>query len=497
MKNQFLSLNQQLFALPLLTLLLSPGQALALFPSTNPCTPPVNPVDTSNPTTVVGNGTPASCTEAAFDDAVDKGGAVTFNCGSSPYILTLTSEKTVTKSTVIDGKGLVTLSGGGKVRILSIKGGYTDVTPSLTVQNLNFGNGYTTDVPNTKAITQGGAAIYRAGGTLTVINSNFYNNVAPLTGQDVAGGAIYSVGVGKTTIVGSIFKGNKASNGGSIGNLGNSLTIYNSQVVTSAATGNGGNSNDGGNGGNGGGIYIDGANNTVDICGVRVASNQANAFGGGLTRVTYIGDRTIIDKSTFDSNVNSSGQGGGLYLQGTTLTLQNSTISNNKSVNAGGMVYFGGYGVGPMLFNNVTVSGNTASNEVGGGIGIAYVSGTISNSTFANNKAAYNGGGLRNGSGLSLQNNIFSNNTPSNCDTTLTEQGGNIQYPNGTQCSNGITVADPLLGTLYHNGGPTSTIAPASNSPAANNGSYNCPATDQRGQNRPSTSCTSGAYQLP
>ena len=103
----------------------------------------------------------------------------------------MTSEKTIKNDTVIDGGNLVTLSGGNKVRILHLESFYDLSTPSLTVQNLTFTNGYTADSTNTKSLEQGGAAIYRMGGTLSVINSRFINNVAPVTGQDVAGGAIY------------------------------------------------------------------------------------------------------------------------------------------------------------------------------------------------------------------------------------------------------------------------------------------------------------------
>ncbi len=154
-----------------------------------------------------------------------------FNCGSSPYTLTLTSGKTISKDTVIDGGNLVTLSGGNKVRILSVQSFYNLSTPSLTVQNLTFANGYTTDVPNTTSGSQGGAGIYKLGGTLNVINSRFINNVGPVTGQDVAGGAIYSIGGAPTTIVDSFFKANQASNGGAIGVLGSGLTVVNSKLL--------------------------------------------------------------------------------------------------------------------------------------------------------------------------------------------------------------------------------------------------------------------------
>ena len=509
MRSKFLSVNFQLCLPSLLSLLLSPVQT---FSQTSP--PVTNPVNVSNPNTVVGNGTQSSCTENAFTNAIAEGGIITFNCGSSPYTLVLTSEKTIKNDTVIDGGNLVTLSGGNKVRILHLESFYDLSTPSLTVQNLTFTNGYTADSTNTKSLEQGGAAIYRMGGTLSVINSRFINNVAPVTGQDVAGGAIYSFGVGKTTIVDSVFQGNQASNGGAIGNLGNSLTIVNSEVSGNKATGNGGNP---GNGGNGGGIYIDGDYNTVDLHGVKIVNNQGNALGGGLFRVSYNGETTTIDKSSFDSNSipnQAVSMAGGVYLQGTSITMTNSSVSNNTANVAGGM-YIGPLSV--LNLTNVTAAENTAVTGLGGGLFIDNnVSGKILNATIANNQTPglYSfGGGIAGGdTNLLLGNTIIANNTvgngynPINCTQKLGNLGGNLQYPFVRQggdsddpnalCSDGVIKADPLLGSLQDNGGSTLTVAPANDSPAAAVGYNNCPKIDQRGQTRQSP-CTLGAYQLP
>src|SRR5271170_4573863 len=84
------------------------------------CPAPIMPADVSSPTTVVGTGTAASCTEAALAAAITKGGVVTFNCGASPVTLTVTAQQNVMVDTVIDGGGTVTLSGGGTTRILHV-----------------------------------------------------------------------------------------------------------------------------------------------------------------------------------------------------------------------------------------------------------------------------------------------------------------------------------------------------------------------------------------
>ena len=98
------------------------------------CTAPATAVDTSHPTTVVGNGSAASCTEAAFRAAVATGGIVTFDCGAAPATITVTSEVPVDKDTTIDGANNITLDGGGTTRILHLTSAWNVATPLLTVR---------------------------------------------------------------------------------------------------------------------------------------------------------------------------------------------------------------------------------------------------------------------------------------------------------------------------------------------------------------------------
>lgn len=480
------------------------------------CALPAMPADVSTPTTVVGTGTAGSCTEAALTAAIAQGGIITFSCGASPYTLTVTSEKAITKDTVIDGGGKVTLSGGGTTRILKVASTFDKETPAVTLQNLRFSGGSTKSL--TGVVANGGGAIYRLGGKLTVIGSTFDGNDCPQSGQDVAGGAIYSNGVGETVIVGSTFTNNTCSNGGAIGNLGNGLTIVNSSVTGNKATGSGGNP---GNGGNGGGISVDGQGKTVSLCGVTLSGNTGKAFGGGLFRVSYQKEPTNINASTIDGNSipEVSGQpsmAGGLYLQGTTATISATTISNNSAKGAGGIF------MGPLSivnFTNVTISGNVATSSLGGGLVLSDdpnnnpVSGTLLNCTIASNRApgavAF-GGGVAGGLDLvKLHNSIVANNVagnaynPINCTKKLGNGGPNIQnsakWASGAEdatqapCADNVTVTDPKLGALADNTGPTKTQAPATDSPAIGKGT-GCPPTDQRGKPR-AAACTLGAVE--
>lgn len=480
------------------------------------CPLPAMPANVSTPTTVVGTGTAASCTEAVLTTAITTGGVITFNCGTNPHTLVVTSEKSITKDTIIDGGGKVTLSGGGTSRILRIASTFDKDTPAVTVQNLHFTAGSTRALSGAST-DNGGGAIFRKGGKLTVISSTFDGNECPRAGQDVAGGAIFSNGIGETIIVGSTFTNNQCSNGGAIGNLGNSLNIVNTSITGNRATGSGGNP---GNGGNGGGISVDGRGKTISLCGVTLSTNQGSAFGGGLFRVSYEKEPTNINASTVDGNTipDVSGQpshAGGLYLQGTTANITATTVSNNSARFVGG-VYMGPLAVAN--FTNVTISGNSATGSLGGGLvlsdgGSDPVSGTLLNCTIAFNRAPASnsfGGGIAGGLALvKLQNTIVSNNVagnaynPVNCTKKLGNGGPNMQnsvrWASGVEdatqapCADGVTVADAKLGTLGQNGGPTATQVPATDSPARGKGT-GCPPTDQRGMPRQSA-CTLGAVE--
>jgi hypothetical protein len=70
---------------------------------------------------VVGHGTPGSCTSQAVVQAVAAGGVIAFSCGPRPVTIVMTATAKVRNTSakvVLDGGGLVTLSGGGARRIL-------------------------------------------------------------------------------------------------------------------------------------------------------------------------------------------------------------------------------------------------------------------------------------------------------------------------------------------------------------------------------------------
>ena len=100
------------------------------------------PVDTSNSTNVVGDGTAGSCTFTALKNAVTAGGVITFKCGGAITIpITSTLNVPYDKDTVIDGGQKVTLDGQHQVQILSFNSpNWQNNEHRLTLQHIALVN---------------------------------------------------------------------------------------------------------------------------------------------------------------------------------------------------------------------------------------------------------------------------------------------------------------------------------------------------------------------
>jgi hypothetical protein len=283
--------------------------------------------DVSKPSTVVGSGTPASCTGDAFVAAVAKGGVITFACGNDPVTITLTQTAKIFNDKgpkiVIDGGGKVSLSGGDKVRILYQNACdeaqvYTSShcdnqpDPQLTVQNLTFEHGA---ARGSTADGGGGGAIFVRGGRFKIINSRFFNNTCDDTGPDLGGAAVRvldqsdgkPVYVVHSTFGGRDGLGNACSNGGGLSSIGVSYTVLNDLFSYNKAIGNGANPAADGTpgGGSGGAIYNDGNMYTLTVCGTLIEHNSANEGGGAIFYVSndHSGSLVIQD-STLRQNPN-------------------------------------------------------------------------------------------------------------------------------------------------------------------------------------------------
>ncbi|MCC6995964.1 MAG: hypothetical protein IT370_15250 [Deltaproteobacteria bacterium] len=284
--------------------------------------------DVSSPTTVVGTGSPASCTGAAFVAAVAKGGVITFDCGPAATTIVLTETAKVFNDKgsklVIDGGNKVTLSGGGKVRILYMSTcdraqvyppgpGDCNTNPGvqLVVQNITFIDGNAKGIADGGNNGGGGGAIYAQGGSLKVVHARFFNNVCDELGSDVGGGAIrkldYLVAPGAgparpawvvdSTFGGKPGLGNSCANGGALSSIGVSWNILNTLLSENTAVGHGANS---GQGGNGGAIYNDGNEIVLDVSSSLIENNRANEGGSAVFFVSNnrTGAITIRDSIT-------------------------------------------------------------------------------------------------------------------------------------------------------------------------------------------------------
>lgn len=282
------------------------------------------PDDISAPTTVIGTGTADSCKSQAFIDAVWKGGIITFNCGPAPVTIALDATAEVNnlgaKATVIDGGGLITLSGNGAHRILYQnvcleRLGYATANcwgqdfPRLTLQNLTFTNGYTND-------KEGGGAVQVSGGRLKIVNSRFFHNTSTYAGPDEGGGAVRvtqiqaePVYVVQSTFGGAGELGNSAGNGGGLSGLFANFYVYNSTFVNNSTTACCGNpATSGTGGGSGGAIYMDGNELQLELHNVDVTDNSCQAHGSAIFFVSndHLGILTISD-SHFRNNAEGEG----------------------------------------------------------------------------------------------------------------------------------------------------------------------------------------------
>ena len=235
--------------------------------------------------------------------------------------------------------------------------------------------------------------------------------------------------------------------------------------------------------GDGGGIYNDHASLTLQMDEVRSnhAAGSNGESGGGIYNN---GGNVAIRQSTLEGNtVSFNGDGGGIANVGAaaTLSLSNDTISGNHAFIGGGVFNLGG----TASLRNVTISANGFT---GGG----------------------EGGGIDNYAGsMEVANTLFANNF-ANCGRSFLSLGHNLDTDGSCALSGPGDVSavppqsiDALLGPLQDNGGATRTYALLAGSPAIDGASDDqCESLDQRGVSRPQdgngdgiATCDIGAFE--
>ncbi len=471
---------------------------------------------------VVGDGSPASCTQSILKAAVEQGGEVSFNCGAQPHIIYLTEEIFIDKDIVIDGGGLIILDGRSKNRIFKT---LSDREPNMNInlRNLQLQYGYNHN--------EGGGAIHFGARTDVLMeNVIFYKNEALRDRPqcDGGGGAFFLGYASTATIKNSRFLYNKANNGGAMAHLHSDLDVTDSLFEGNSATHTAfvGQYNDCSGGG---AIYMDGARRDYDggerwlkFRRVKFINNQVDHLGGAIYSHIYDTDNTLVEDCLFIGNQATGDWGGGAIWHNRAdgqgyMYLNNSLIAHNRAHRSGGGIYADG----PLSIRNTTLYKNMVLNPhvaeedyrrgIGGAINLGNGSESqIFNSTIVENVAGYIAGGIIGGTTGNAQsaplvaNSIISNNISlrpdarQSCNQSLRDGGGNIQYPHGDKyrCFDHALSQDPRLDVLADYGGYYPSIALKSDSPAIGYSTPDyCPSIDQRAGTR-KAQCDSGAFEF-
>jgi CSLREA domain-containing protein len=319
-------------------------------------------------------------------------------------LVTLTAgQLTITKHTVVEGGGTVTISGSNSSPAFQLNSG-----ASLTLNNLTITKCFNPSSDG-GAVRNGSSA--GNGGTLFITNCKFLQNTT-MTGS--SGGAIVSYG--PLTITNSEFGSNQAGNGGAIfprfsqtvttitgcnfhdnstlnttngwgGAMllwdGAPVTVTNSQFTNNMAKSGSFSSStiD-----RGGAIYVTfNSSLTVDNC--QLASNSA--FFGGALYVDPGGTATVTNSDLHDNSIGifDGTQGGGAIYNAGTLTVDTDQLHDNHADGGGGAIN----NIGSLTVRNSTLRHNTA--DSGGGIA-NQSNATVDRTTIADNSATNYGGAI-------------------------------------------------------------------------------------------------------
>ena len=247
------------------------------------------------------------------------------------------------------------------------------------------------------------------------------------------------------------------------------------------------------------GIFNNGGTLTVNNSTLSAHGN----FSGGA--IYNNGGTVTVNNSTFAAN--SAANGGGAILNGGTLIVNNSTFAANTAIGYASAIYNGG----TLIVNNSTFAANTGG--PGSGLYNAGVA-TVNNSTFSANTAT-KGSGIYNSAGtLTLNRTLIAGNSATNGPEIYVQNGtviansdnligyggaaGSVGFtPSATDIVPNGALTTILTTTLANNGGGTQTLALVPCSPAIDAAGVSGLTTDQRGVTRPQASAADiGAFEL-
>ena len=348
----------------------------------------------------------------ASGDAADQGGGGLFNNGGLMIVRDATIRDNVADGSSGSGGGILNVADGRLAvsdSVLSANrsnragGGIEDNSGgggNLSVVNSTLDGNTTGLGPGDAAPGNGGAVHITGPGNSQFVGVTLINNVAA-----AEGGGLWN-GSGTMRVAGSTLGGNVASGddadqgGGALFNAGGTLIVRGSTLVNNLADGTSG---------SGGGILSD-VGGTLQVFDSTLSGNQSNRAGGGIE--------------------DNSGEGGGLLVQRTVFTNNNTGVAPATAAPGnGGAVHI--TGAGDSAFAAVTLVGNVAAAEGGGlwngsGTMTIGVSSFIDNAAFGNGDDQGGGGIFNNGGAVTVAGrNVFINNSadPGRGDAVLSDGG--------------------------------------------------------------------------
>jgi len=415
---------------------------------------------------------PGSLRQAVLDANAGPGGDdITFSVTGAitlggVQLPTITGDLTITGP----GANLLTVNANHQSRVLQVSAGSIVGLSGLTLANGKVGNPGGGGVLNEGTLSLAGSilagnAAYVGGGvlndgTLSLSDSTVSNN----SGNYCAG--IFNRGI--LSVVSCTVSGNSGGFGGGISNYDGSVSLTGSTVSgNSAVLWGGGIINrtvagmmsvvhstiSGNSSGYWGGAIYNTPSSTLTVTDSTIAANSAGDLGGGICNEGPL----TVTASTVSGN--SAPHGGGISTGtgdwGSTLTLINSTISENTATVAGGGIW----SVGRMWVSNCTISGNSSAD--GGGVYSSFAA-VLANSVVGGNTLT---DGITSSDLAGIKVDAASHHN-------LTGPGGSSGLINGVNGNIVVAaVADLRLGPLADNAGPTLTHALLPGSPAIDAGS--------------------------
>ncbi|MGA2497235.1 MAG: choice-of-anchor Q domain-containing protein, partial [Tepidisphaeraceae bacterium] len=336
--------------------------------------------------------------------------------------------------------------------------------------------------PGTMGGAASAGGVYVAGGSLTLLNTTLTSNQA-IGGSGGLGGRGGTGGLGTGTTSLGLPIGKTGGHGGTGGHAGSGngggIFVAGGNVVLYAGTLNanvaqGGHGGNGGTGGNGALLALLGGAGTLTGGG----GTWTSIGGGGIwTSIGGGGGGAAANSAGAGGNGGNGGTGkaGGLYISGGALTLINATVAGNRAgAGASGSGGPGGRAAVTTLTGGPGIPGSRGD-AYGGGL---YVSGgtvNLDNSTVALNIQTGSGSGdgaVVNSPGtVTAVSTLFGNNGAVDYSGAIAAADSLFQTTpiDGTLSGSGNLVGvDPLLNSngLQNNGGPTPTIALQALSPA-------------------------------